>query len=252
MNKVIQKLSFIRDQYVDEVIGKTIFPSVTSIPQTDNPIAVVCDFFLRKSTKTLDAICILCETGFAEDALVLARTIFELGLHLQTIASGDSLEKRRHKAQCFIFEGERQRQEKLKWLAELKKQGKCLSWINEIEASSPVSESMTMPKDFVQPKSSLKVMASDLSSDPSEEEWECWYHFIYWSLSNLAHPNGLGSHSYIRDRDQEEEASIAVTVALTMHYFLTKCVLNMLGLESLRPQLDECAKGFISLNRPRV
>jgi Family of unknown function (DUF5677) len=248
MNNVVQKLSFIRDQYIDEVIGKIIFPSVKNIPQANNPIAVVSDFFLHKATKTLDAICILSEAGFAKDALILGRTIFELGLHLQTISSADSIEQRQHKALCFIYDGERQRKDKLKKFAELKSQGKCLSWINEIESSNPVSESMTMPQDFVQPKSNLKDMASDLSSDPNGKEWECWYHFIYWSLSNLIHPSGLGSHTYIQDCDQEEEASRAITVALTMHYFLTKCMLNMLELDNLRPQLDECVKEFISLS----
>lgn len=53
------KLSLIRDKYGDGVIGKEIFPEVTSIECTDNPLSMVSDFFLRKATKTLDAICVL-------------------------------------------------------------------------------------------------------------------------------------------------------------------------------------------------
>ena len=242
MAKVAPKLSFIRDHYIDAVIGKEIFPSVTSIPQMDNPIAIVCDFFLRKATKTLDAICLLCEAGFTEDALVLGRTIFELGLHLQTIASAGSIEQRRLKAQYFIYDGDRQRVAKLNELVELKKQGKCLSWIKDIEAQNPVFETITMPKDFARPKK-LKDMATELG-----EEWECWYHFLYWSLSKLTHPSGLGSHTYIQACDQEAEASRAIDVALMMHYFLTGCVLSMLDLERLRPQLEECIKEIISLS----
>ena len=83
------KLARIRDNYLDGVLGKEIFPDVTSIEHTNNPIAKVSDFFLRKATKTIDAICVLCEAGFPEDALVLGRTIFELSLHLKWIASPD-------------------------------------------------------------------------------------------------------------------------------------------------------------------
>lgn len=243
MDDIAQKLLFIRNHYIDEVIGKDIFQSVTSIQQADNPIAIVCDFFLRKATKTLDAICILCEMGFPEDAQVLGRTIFEMGLHLQAIASPDSIGQQRHKALCFIYDGDRQRVTKLNELAQLKQHGKCLSWIQEIEANNPVFETITMPADFVSPRK-LKDMATEVGG-----EWECWYHFLYWSLSKLTHPSGLGSHTYIQACDHEAEASRAATLALTMHYFLTDCVLSMLDLEQLRPQLDECIKEVISLSK---
>lgn len=245
MPNVAPKLLFIRDHYIDAVIRKEIFPVVTSFPHTDNPIAIVCDFFLHKATKSLDAICTLCEAGFAEDALVLGRTMFELSLHLQTIASASSIEQRQHKARCFIYDGERERVAKLKRLAELKKQGKCLWWIKDIEASNPVFETLTMPKDFVRPKK-IWEMASELGKTESGREWECWYFFVYWSLSNLTHPSGIGSHTYLQDCDQEEEAWRAITFALTMHYYLTGCVLSMLDLERLRPQLEKCIKEVIS------
>jgi hypothetical protein len=233
------KLSSIRDHYIDGVIGKEIFPKVTSIPHTNNPLAIVSDFFLHKATKTLDAMCVLCEAGFAEDALILGRTVFELSLHLQTIASPDSIEQRRLKAECFIHDGDRQRVEKLKELAKLKQQGKCLSWITEIEAQNPVFETITSPKHFV-PLKNLKTMATELGG-----EWECWYHFLYWSVSKLTHPSGLGSHTYIQDLDQEAEVSRAIAVALTMHYFLTNSVLSLLDLEMLRPRLEECMQKIL-------
>jgi hypothetical protein len=87
------KLSFIRGHYLYGVIDKEVFPRVTGTEQANNPIAKVSDLFLRKATKTLDAMCVLCEAGFAEDALILGRTIFELAVHLRTIASPDSLEQ---------------------------------------------------------------------------------------------------------------------------------------------------------------
>jgi Family of unknown function (DUF5677) len=232
-----QKLSFIRDRYIDGVIGKEIFPTVTSVPYADNPLAIVSDFFLRKATKTLDAMCVLCERGFAEDALVLGRTIFELAVHLRTIASPDSTEQRQHKAKCFIYDGERQRGEKLKEMAELKQQGKCLSWITELESQNPTCESTAIPNDFV-PLKNFKTTARG--------EWECWYYFLYWSVSKLAHPSGLGSHTYVQDSDDEAEVSRAIAVALTMHYHLTDTVLTLLDLEKLRPRLEECMKNVLA------
>jgi len=184
--------------------------------------------------------CTLCEADFGEDALVLGRTIFELSVHLRTIASPECVEQRRLKAECFIYDGDRQRVGKLKEMAELKQQGKCLSWITPIEAANPVAETIPIPKDFVRPKS-LKDMATELGG-----EWECWYHFLYWSVSHLTHPSGLGSHTYIQDSDQEAEVSRAIAVALTMHYLLTESVLSLLDLEMLRPRLDECMRDVLS------
>jgi Family of unknown function (DUF5677) len=237
------KLSVIRDHYLFGVIDKEIFPGVTGVDQTNNPIAIISDFFLRKATKTLDAMCTLCEAGFAEDALVLGRTIFELSVHLRAIASRESVEQRRHKAECFLYDGDRQRVAKLKGMAELKQQGKCLSWITQIEAENPVPVTIPIPKDFVRPKS-LKDMATELGG-----EWECWYHFLYWSVSHLTHPSGLGSHTYIQDSDQEAEASRALALALTMHYFLTDSVLSLLDLEMLRGRLEECTQNVLAQMR---
>src|SRR5260370_14093786 len=226
------KLSFIRDHYIDGVVGKEIFPRVTSIPYADNPLAVVGDYFLRKSTKTLDAICVLCEVDCPEDALVLGRTIFELAVHMLTIASPESVEERLLKARSFIYDGDRQRVAKLNELAKLKQQGKCLSWIKDIESQNPVYETVAIPADFVSLKN-LKTMATDLGGD-----WECWYHFLYWSISKLTHPSGLGSHTYMDDSDHDAEVLRAISIALTMHYFLTDAILRLLDLDVLRSRLE--------------
>jgi hypothetical protein len=235
------KLAFIRDHYMDGVIGKEIYPKVTSIPYENNPLAVVS--FFRKATKTLDAICVLCETNFPEDALVLGRTLYELCVHLQTVAAPDSIEQQRFRAECFIYEGDRQRVEKLKELTTLKQQGKCLSWITDIEALNPVFETIDMPANFVRPKN-LKRMATELDG-----EWECWYHFLYWSVSSLTHPSGIGSHTYIRDVDQEAETWRGITIALTMHSLLTHTVLSLLNLETLRSRLEGCMQNVLAHTR---
>jgi Family of unknown function (DUF5677) len=238
--KNIAKLAFIRDHYIDAVIGAQIYPKVTSVPYIDNPLAVVSDYFLRKATKTFDAMCVLCEVGFAEDAQVLGRTIFELCVRLHTIASADSIEQRRRKAESFIYDAERQRIEKLKELMTLKEKGKCLSWIAEIEALNPDFETVEIPDGFI-PLKNPKTMATELG-DP----WESWYYILYWSLSKFAHPSGLGSHTYIQEHDNEAGISRAIAVGLTMHSFLTDAVLVLLDLETLRPCLEHCVENVLT------
>jgi len=66
MDVVARQVEFIRSRYIDQVVGAAIFPAVTGIPQAGNPIGIVSDFFLRSATKTLDAICMLCETRFSD------------------------------------------------------------------------------------------------------------------------------------------------------------------------------------------
>jgi hypothetical protein len=200
-----------------------------------HPLAIVSDFFLRKATKTLDAICVLCETGFAEDALVLGRTIFELSLHLKWIALPDSIEQQRLRAESFIYEGDRQRVERLKQLKKLKQEGKCLWWITQIEAKNPNFQTIPEPNGFVRLKRpEIMTMATELG-DP----WEWLYHSTYKDISKLVHPSGSGSHTYLQDVDQEEEVSRAISFAIVMHYYLTDTVLLLLGLERFRPRLEE-------------
>ena len=179
------QIAFIRADYTAEFVAKEMLPKVDVIPKTGNAVAIVADLFLRKATKSLDAVCVLCQNGFTEDALVLGRTILELCLHLGTIAHPDLPEQRQLTAESLIYDGERQRAEKRKELENLKRQGKCLDWINDLEAREPLFQEVKMPPGFV-PLRRLKHMATALGG-----EWECDYHFLYWSVSKLAHPSAL-------------------------------------------------------------
>jgi Family of unknown function (DUF5677) len=234
------KLSLIRDHYINGVIDKQILPEVTKRAETNVALATVSDFFFHKATKTLDAICVLCGYGFAEDALILGRTIFELSLHLKTIALPDAIEQRQLRAESFIYDGDRQRVTKLKELETLKQQGKCLWLITQIEAQNPDHQTIPKPQNFV-PVGNLRDMATALG-DP----WECWYHFLYSSLSKLVHPSGSGSYTYIQNVDQEQEVSRALRIAVTLHYYLTETMLALLDLERYRPSLEDCMKRVLA------
>jgi hypothetical protein len=161
-------------------------------------------------------------------------------LHLGTIAQPDLPEQRRLRAESLIYDAERQRGEKRKELENLKRQGKCLDWINDIEAMDPVFEDVKQPATFL-PLKRLKNMATDLGG-----EWECNYHFIYWNISKLAHPSALGSHTYILDPDLRAETHRAIALAFSMHYNLSTMALTLLELGALQPQLDEYARRFLT------
>ena len=185
----------------------------------------------------------LCQNGFTEDALVLGRTILELCLHLGTIAHPDLPEQRQLRAESLIYDGERQRAEKRKELENLKRQGKCLDWINDLEAGEPVFQEVKMPPGFV-PLKRLKDMATALGG-----EWECDYHFLYWSVSKLAHPSALGSHTYIQEPDLDAETHGAIAVAFSMHCRLSRIALGLLNLDALQPQLESYAARFVAANK---
>jgi len=234
------KLVFIRDRYIDAVIGKEICPVVTSVPYTNNPLAVVSNHFFGRATKTLDAICVLCECGFAEEAFILGRTIFELSAYLKTIALPDSAQERQIRATSFIYDHDhRQRAERLKRWQTLKAQGKCLQFIAPIEAQdSDLQTVEESPENFV-PLKNFQRMVIELG-----EQWECWYHFLYASLSQLVHPSGSGSPYFRRDLEHDEEISQALSISVTMHYYLTDVVLTLLNLGKYKPSLDQCMKDF--------
>jgi Family of unknown function (DUF5677) len=183
---------------------------------------------------------VLCELGFAEDALILGRTIFELSVYLKTIALPDSVEERQIRATSFIYDRDhRQRFERLKKWQTLKAQGKCLQFIAPIEAKNPDLQTVPEPPENFVPLKNFEKMAIELG-----ESWECWYHFLYASLSKLVHPSGSGS-SYIRDPD-DAEISEAMNISVIMHYYLTDAVLMLLNLESHRPLLEQCMKDFVT------
>lgn len=235
------RLAFIRDVYINEHVGTQILHEVSLISTTtDDPLAVVSYFFLFKSVKTLDAICLLSEKGLAEDALVLARTIFELALFINWIAAPDTVDGRRQRAASFIYDGDRQRVAKLKELETLKQRGKCLSWIADIEAQNPNFATMPIPPNFT-PLKKLKDMSAELGG-----KWEGWYHFLYWSISKLTHPSGIGSYTYLKDVDPDEEAARALTIGLNIHFFITSAVLTLLELEDFRLPLQNAMQPFIT------
>src|SRR6266849_3701706 len=92
MMKMIEELlRFIKDDFIHFVEHK-IMPK--EHPLETDALKIVADFILKKSTKTLKAICDLCSKGYGEDAQMLGRAIFENALNLAFICKPDSKEMR--------------------------------------------------------------------------------------------------------------------------------------------------------------
>ncbi len=235
------QLDFIQTDYLPVFVGQSVLPQLYG---SANRAAIdhVSLFFLEKATRHLEAVCTLCRHEFGEDALILGRTMLEHCLYLEHIAAGADAEQRRIRAESFVYDGDRQRVEKLKELEALKAAGKSLSWIAGIQSSDPAQWVSPEPPGF-QRLPNLKAIATGLGG-----EWESYYHFVYWSVSKLAHPSGLGSHTYKADPDSEGEVSRALALAFPMHAYLTRTVLDLLGRADLFPVLDERMSRFINLD----
>jgi Family of unknown function (DUF5677) len=232
-------LQLVRDRYIDAMIGQKVFPAVTSIPPESNPLAIVSSFFLQKATKTIDAVCILLETGFVEDAQILGRTIFELAVHLNWIAKPETEDERRIRATNFIYEGERRRGEKLEELDRLKASGKCVSWIENLGAIGSLEQSTEIPSGFCRPPK-LKEMVTEL-----EGEWESWYYILYFSISTLVHPMAIGSHTYFPEANDNKQNFAALIYGLGMHILITKAVLNLNDLHLLHSEFEETVSALM-------
>jgi len=160
---------FVRENYIPFV--KMEILGTIDVGSNPSGINIVTDFILKKSTKTLDAVCLLCRKDFAEDALVLGRTLMELCLRLRYIAAGATPELREMRAQSFIYDSDRQRQEKIKTFAKLRKEGKCEQWLQDF--GGDVAPGVDMPTS-VENLEKLKDIAAELGG-----ELECQYHFVY-------------------------------------------------------------------------
>lgn len=82
-------LKFIKEDFIYFVEDK-IVPKVYLVE--GDALKITADFILRKSTKTLKAVCELCLKGYGEDAQVLGRTILENFLTLAFICKSNSKE----------------------------------------------------------------------------------------------------------------------------------------------------------------
>ena len=220
MIEIEELLRFIKDNFIHFAENK-IMPKVH--PVKGDALKITADFILKKSTKTLKAICDLCSKGYGEDAQVLGRTIFENALTLAFIYKPDSKEMRDCLASLYILHGAKEQQNKQNGIEDLKKNGKCKEWIEDLEKGKSSLDKQELDKEEGLMKKALEEWNNynkkaeeylrKLGKKPSDkrswslislkdmseivgEPYECYYHLVYWSLSKLVHSSILGSFSY--------------------------------------------------------
>jgi len=216
MIEIEELLRFIKDNFI-HFAGNKIMPKVH--PVKGDALKITADFILRKTTKTMKAVCDLCSKGYGEDAQVLGRTIFENAINLTFVCKPDFKETRDCLASLYILHSAKEQQNKQRGIEELKKKGKCKEWIEDLEKGKSsldkqeLMEGASTKEVLEAAEKCLKEYLRKLGKKPKDkrswssislkdmseivgEPYECYYHFIYWSLSKLVHPSTLGSSSY--------------------------------------------------------
>ncbi len=204
-------------------VNDNILPA-TSKPA--NAAQIVARFLLEKCTKSLNAVCELCSNDFGEDALIIARSIYENALTLAYICkpySDVELSKfisSEELARIYILYGFKEQLSKQDQISKLNQDGKCKEWeidIDDYHGKKQVREdNETVAKlitelDKLRDKSK-QFMRTQPKMKPKSNEWnllslkntaaivgapyECDYHYIYWSVSHLVHPSPLGGFYY--------------------------------------------------------
>jgi hypothetical protein len=235
---------FIRGEYITQFVRAIALPALR--PQGDpTSIDHISIFFIEKMTKHLEAICLLCKAEFGEDALIISRAMLEHGIYLAYIANADTMTERLARADSFVWDGDNDRKIQTAKLAGLKEKGLCLDWISDLETTSePFAPVANKPGNY-QPLPNLARMSDSLGGT-----WQCLYYFIYWSVSKLVHPNGLGSHTYMGFVDPREDFNRAVSLAFPVHIYALKIALGLAGRDDLMAETENKSIKFLNLVDP--
>jgi len=224
-------IKFVRD----EILG---FVESGVLPRTSKAcsgLEISADFVLRKTSRSLKAICDLCLAGFGEDAQILGRTIFELSLTLAFITK--PLEMRELKdissedlARLYILHGNEEQRRMQQRIEGIKSQNKCKDWdFNLTHESSAKGDHARIQKDFLLLRDKLRMYLEKNNIKHSREQnWnymtlnetaqfigepiECQYYYVYWMVSNLVHPSTLGSSSYYKETPGEVERGLILGI----------------------------------------
>jgi hypothetical protein len=152
-------------------------------------------YFLVKAQKTFESIKLLCLNGFADDASILTRSLFEMVIDLLYV---DQERGARARLYC-----EYEIIQKIKLHEKLKKNEdswskRILESKNESQLEEALKEYERVKKNYPEPDKwsgkSKKKMAKDIGM-----EWQ--YEFVYHILSGIAHtgPNAVSHYMSYKD-----------------------------------------------------
>jgi hypothetical protein len=223
---------------------------------------------LRKTTRSLKAICELCLAGYGEDAQILGRTVFELALTLafitkpyqaneQTDISNEEL------AKLYVLHDSEEQIRMQQRISQIQYQNKCKEWNFKLQHNNSAEAQHKIHfKDYLilrdklcnyLEKNNIKhtrqrnwnYMSLEETANVVGEPYECNYYFVYWLLSNLVHPSTLSSASYYRINTPME---IEMGIILGLECFwrvltMTNEIFNL----SFDSKIDEYGNNLINL-----
>jgi hypothetical protein len=256
-------IKFVRDEIL-------VFVELDVLPRTSkahSALEISADFVLRKTSRSLKAICDLCLANFGEDAQILGRTIFELSLTLAFITkplemkelteiSSDDL------ARLYILHGNEEQIRMQQRIEGIQSQNKCKDWnFNLTHENSAKGDYVRIHKDLLLLRDKLcNYLEKNNIKHSRERNWnymtleetaqfigepvECQYYYVYWVVSNLVHPSTLGSSSYYKETPGEVERGLILGFNC---FWRVLTMTNQIFKLNLDQQIDEFGSKFAQL-----
>jgi len=160
-------------------------------------LGLLC-FFFAKASKTASAVVFLCQEGYAEDAFVLVRTIFEIVVKSFYIFKSDSIER----ARAFILYDHFEKRKQLRKIANWNKKEKIENKELEEELKKEEKICETMEKDYPNSIDKVKWPKKNLEELSKEIDLANEYYTFYWISSLYTHTSSRSSMSYVSEKDK--------------------------------------------------
>jgi len=162
-------------------------------------LSLLC-FFFAKASKTASVVVLLCQNGcYAEDALVLVRTIFEIVVRSSYIFKSDSINRARDYILYDNFEIRKQLRKVTKW----HKKNNVENREVEEELENVETDCETLEKDLqinrdnvIWPKKKLEELSI------KEVDLGNIYYTFYWISSLYCHTSMRSSKSYVSESEE--------------------------------------------------
>lgn len=238
-------LKFIQNDYLKSFVFVHAMPKITQRTPCD-ALEAASQFFLRKSTKSLSATVSLCRDEFGQDALIIARSMFEISLTFAYILRPASRADKVKVAEQYIYREKSEQETVKKRILELLRSGACKEWLQQMPdiISSCQSSEINNPRRRGN-LASVSAMAKALG-----EPYLCEYVFIYWSISHLVHSNPLSTHSYYGAQETSDHVR-ALQLAFDLHFRTLQ--MSLLAMEvQVGPTLAHIRDEFIRLFTPLI
>ncbi|MDP2961071.1 MAG: DUF5677 domain-containing protein [candidate division Zixibacteria bacterium] len=174
----------------DEASGKIKMDSLKS------DLFLLC-FFFTKASKTASAIVMLCQEGYAEDAYILARTIFEIVVKSLYIFKSDSIER----ARAFILYDHLEKRKRLRKLANWNKEKGIMN--NNVEEELKKEEEICtdLEKDYQIDEKKVR-WSENLEEVAKEVDFTHQYYTAYCLSSHYVHTSVRSSRSFVFETDK--------------------------------------------------